>query len=242
MMAPTMGIRGWLTAFVAGLLLAACATTPEGAYFARPTDSNTPRVAQILQRAAIAGGDDPQRYGFAFIKSPTAAAYSDEDATFYFTDGLMRQPDPIIEAVVAHEVAHELLGHVGTRRKLSLSLTASFATLGIFAPGAGLLDFIVNPLVVRAFSRYQEMQADQKAVEILRAMGHRQPRRILANALETLARHLPKEREGLEGLLATHPTLDERLAALEPLEPKVTPVAQAKPAPAVPPRPAGRGR
>jgi Zn-dependent protease with chaperone function len=132
---------------------------------------------------------------------------------------------------VAHEVAHEVLGHVGTRRKLSLSLTASFGVLGLFAPGAGLLDFVVNPLVVRSYGRYQEMQADQKAVEILRAMGYRAPRRALATALETLAAHTPKEREGLEGLLATHPALDDRLAALEPLEapaPPVKPLARAK--------------
>ena len=222
-----MEIRGRVIALAAGLLLAACATTPEGTYFARPTDPNTAQMSRILHRAAIAGGDDPQRYGFAFIKSPTAAAYSDEDATFYFTDGLMRQPAPII--VVAHEVAHEVLGHVGTRRKLSLSLTASFAALGIVAPGLGLLDFVVNPLVVRAFGRHQELQADQKPIEILRAMGHASPRRALATALQALAAHTPKEREGLEGLLSTHPTLDDRLAAIEPLEgpAKPTPVARA---------------
>jgi len=231
MMAPIMRIRAYVTALVAGPLLAACAIVPQGTYYATPTDPGTARMARILSRAAIAGGDDPQRYGFAFIQSPTAAAYSDEDATFYFTDGLMRQPTPIVEAVVAHEVAHEVLGHVGTRRKLSLSLTASFGVLGLFAPGAGLLDFVVNPLVVRSYGRYQEMQADQKAVEILRAMGYRAPRRALATALETLAAHTPKEREGLEGLLATHPALDDRLAALEPLEtpaPPVKPLARAK--------------
>jgi len=231
MMAPIMRIRAYVTALVAGPLLAACAIVPQGTYYAMPTDPSTVRMAGILSRAAIAGGDDPQRYGFAFIKSPTAAAYSDEDATFYFTDGLMRQPTPIVEAVVAHEVAHEVLGHVGTRRKLSLSLTASFGALGLFAPGVGLLDFVVNPLVVRSYGRYQEMQADQKAVEILRAMGYRAPRRALATALETLAAHTPKEREGLEGLLATHPALDDRLAALEPLEtpaPPVKPLARAK--------------
>src|SRR6266851_5162711 len=223
MRAAIMKIRGGVTALLAALLLAACATAPEGTYFARPSDPSTPRMAQILSRTAVAGGDDPARYGFAFIKSPTAAAYSDE---------LMRQPTPVIEAVVAHEVAHEVLGHVGTRRKLSLSLTASFGALGLFAPGAGLLDFVVNPLVVRAFGRYQEMQADQKAVEILRAMGYRSPRRALASALESLAAYAPKEREGLEGLLATHPSLDERLAALEPLEAPakpVNPVARVRP-------------
>jgi Zn-dependent protease with chaperone function len=224
-----MTIRALVIAALAAVTLSACASAPEGTYFARPADPGTPRMAEILSRAAVAGGDDPARYGFAFIKSPTAAAYSDEDAVFYFTDGLMRQPTPIIEAVVAHEVAHEVLGHVGTRRKLSLSLTASFGALGLFAPGAGLLDFVVNPLVVRAFGRHQEMQADQKAVEILRAMGYREPRRTLATALESLAKYTPREREGLEGLLATHPSIDERLTALEPLEGKpVVPVAKAK--------------
>ena len=228
-----MRIRAGVTAGLVAVTLAACATAPEGTYFATPSNPGTARMAQILSRAAVAGGDDPQRYGFAFIKSPTAAAYSDEDATFYFTDGLMRQPTPVIEAVVAHEVAHEVLGHVGTRRKLSLSLslTASFGALGLFAPGVGLLDFVVNPLVVRAFGRHQEMQADQKAVEILRAMGYRSPRQTLASALESLAAYTPKEREGLEGLLATHPSLDERLAALVPLEgpvKPVTPVARAR--------------
>ena len=225
-----MWIRGSVTALAATLLLAACASTPEGSYYASPVEPATIRMSHILYRAASAAGDDPQRYGFAFIKSPTVAAYSDEDATFYFTDGLMRQPAPIIEAVVAHEVAHEVMGHVGTRRKLSLSLTASFAALGMFTPGVGLLDFVVNPLVVRAFGRHQELQADQKAVEILRAMGHQAPRRALATALEAVATHTPKEREELEGLLATHPTLDDRLAALTPLEPAPkTPIARVKP-------------
>ena len=90
---------------------------------------------------------------------------------------------------------------------------------------------MVNPLVVRAFGRHQELQADQKAIEILRAMGHPSPRRSLATALQTLAAHTPKEREGLEGLLSTHPALDDRLAAIEPLEgpaKPVTPVARVK--------------
>jgi len=214
-----MLMRGGTTALAMGLLLSACASTPAGTYYAEPANPSTAQMASILSRAAIAGGDDPQRYGFAFIKSPTAAAYSDEDATFYFTDGLMRQPTPVVEPVVAHEVAHEVLGHIGTRRRLSLSITAGFGVLGLFAPGAGLLDFVVNPLVVRAYSRYQEMQADRKAVEILRAMGYRAPRRTLATALTALADYAPKEKQGLEGLLATHPDLDDRLAALEPLEP-----------------------
>ena len=60
---------------------------------------------------------------------------------------------------------------------------AGFGTAGFFAPGAGLLDFVVNPLVVRAFSRQQELAADQRAIEILRAMGYPAPRRRLSESL-----------------------------------------------------------
>src|SRR5258707_1288335 len=117
MRAAIMKIRGGVTALLAALLLAACATAPEGTYFARPSDPSTPRMAQILSRAAVAGGDDPARYGFAFIKSPTAAAYSDEDAVFYFTDGLMRPPTPVIQAVAAPEVPQAAPGHGGAPPK-----------------------------------------------------------------------------------------------------------------------------
>lgn len=151
---------------------AGCASLPAGTYYPSPADPNTVRVAHILHRAAMAAGDDPTRYSFAFIKSQHAAAYTDEDATFYITDGLARLPSPVLEAAVAHEVAHEVLDHVGTRRRLALSLNAGFGTAGFFAPGVGLLDFVVNPLVVRAFSRQHELAADQRAIEILRAMGN----------------------------------------------------------------------
>ncbi len=214
-----MSVRGSVTA-VAALLLAGCASFPHGTYFPPPTDPATAKMANTLHRAAVAASDDPAHYSFAFVRSRAAAAYSDEDATFYVTDGLMRLDPAVIDAVVAHEVAHEVMGHVGARRKLSLSLSAGFGAVGILAPGVGLLDFVVNPLVVRAFGRRQELEADQKAVEILRAMGHAAPRRTLAQALQTLGAHIPKEKEEPDGLLASHPALDERLAALGPLEPE----------------------
>jgi len=210
------------------LLATGCASAPAGSYFPPPTDPATARLSQTLHRAAVAAGDDPARYSFAFIKSPVATAASDEDATFFITDGLMRQPQPVVDAVVAHEVAHEVLGHVGSRRALSLTLSAGFGAAGMIAPGAGLLDFIVNPLAVRAFSRRQELAADQKAVEILRAMGYATPRRTMADALRAIDSSGPKPKEQLGGALDTHPSLDARLAALEPLEPLAQPIANAE--------------
>ena len=218
-----------LAALLAAGLLAGCATVPQGAYFPPPINPASTRVADILYRAAVAAGDDPERYSFAFVQSRAAAAYSDEEAVFYFTDGLMRLPPEVIEAVVAHEVAHEVLGHIGDRRKLSLSIFAGFTLLGVVAPGVGLLDFIVNPVAVRAFSRHQELQADRRAVEILSAMGHRRPQASMANALRVLEGTSPRPKEGLSGLLSTHPSLDERLTALGEASPAAAPALATAP-------------
>lgn len=214
---------------LAALALAACAAVPRDAYFPPPTDPATARVAHALHRAAIAAGDDPDRYSFAFIKTRVAVAVSDEEATVYVSDGLARMPEAVVDAVIAHEVAHEVLGHIGTRRALSLSITAGFTVLGLVAPGASLIDFLANPLAVRAFSRRQELEADRKAVEILRAMGYAAPRRTLADALRAVAAVGPRPREEPAAILSWHPSIEERLAALEPLEPVSAPVAAGRP-------------
>jgi Zn-dependent protease with chaperone function len=199
-----------------GLSGAGCASVPDGAYFPESKDPHTIALSNALYRAARAAGDDPSRYSFAVFATRDVSAYSAEDATFYFSEGLARQPGPVMEAIIAHEVAHEVLGHAGQRRALSLGLRAGFTVLGVVVPGAGLLDLALNPLIVRAFTRDQEIAADLKGAEILRSMGYRTPQRTMAEALR--AAHAVNGRPS-GGLLATEPSLDDRLAALEPLEP-----------------------
>jgi len=48
----------------------------------------------------------------------------------------------VVDALVAHEVAHELLGHRGQRRSLTLGLAAGFTVLGVVVRGTSLLDFL----------------------------------------------------------------------------------------------------
>ncbi|MBM3221465.1 MAG: hypothetical protein FJZ38_22805 [Candidatus Rokubacteria bacterium] len=197
-------------------VLTGCATAPDGAYFPQPS-ARTAAVANALYRAAQAAGDDPARYSFALIKSRDISAFSgEEDATFYFSDGLAALPVPHVDALVAREVAHEVLGHAGQRRALSLGITGTFTVLGIIVPGLSVADWIVNPLIVRAFTRDQVIAADLRAIEIIRSMGHELPRRTLADAL-----HAVQATNGVSpgGLLATVPPLDDRLAAIGTLEP-----------------------
>jgi len=207
------------------VLASGCAGLPSNTYYPDPRDPNTARVATTLHRAAVAAGDDPTRYSFCFIRTRHPVAYTDEDATFYFSDGFARMPTPVLDAMVAHEVAHEVLDHVGTRRRMSVGMTGGFSIAGLFVPGTGLLDMMLNPLVVRAFSRQQEIDADRRAVEILRSMGDPTPRRSLAAAIRAMDDAPVKSQDGRGGSLDTRPTLQARLDALEPLEP--APLAQA---------------
>ena len=211
----------WPLASLLGLaaLASGCAGVPEGTYFPTPGAPNTLRVANVLYRAAVAAGDDPARYSFALIKTRHPVAFTDEDATFYISDGLAQMSTPVLEAAIAHEVAHEVLDHVGTRRRMSAAMVGTFGAAGLIVPGVGLLDFVVNPLVIRAFSRKQELDADQRAVEILRAMGNPTPRRSLADALRAVDAAPVRSQDGDGGALDTRPTLQDRLGALQPVEP-----------------------
>jgi len=196
---------------------------PDLAYYPAPRDPVASRVSHTLYRAAQAVGDDPEHYSFAMIQTPMVTAFTGDDATFYFSDGLARLPQRHLDALVAQQVAHDVLGHTPKRRSVSLLITAGFATLGLFVPGGGLADFLVNPLVVRAYSREQELDADQRTIEILRDMGHTAPRQALAGALRAAAAANPPASPFIEQrILARAPSLEDRLAALEPLE--ATPV------------------
>jgi len=196
---------------------------PDLAYYPSSRDPGAAKISHTLHRAAQAVGDDPDRYSFALIETPMVTSFAAADATFYFSDGLVRLAQRHVDALVAQKVAHEILGHTGKQRMLSLSITAGFAVLGIFVPGSGLADFVANPLVVRAYSREQEFDADQRAIEILRDMGHAAPRQALAGALRAAAAANPPASPFIEQrILAREPNLEDRLAALEPLE--ATPV------------------
>src|SRR5438094_377017 len=163
------------------LVTTACALIPPShpdlAYYPAPRDPTTVKISQTLYRAARAAGDDPDYYSFALIQTTVVTSFAADDATFYVSDRLERLPQRHVDALVAQKVAHEILGHTGKRRTLSMAITAGFAVLGIFMPGFGLADFVVNPLIVRAYSREQELAADQRTLEILRDMGHAAPAR-----------------------------------------------------------------
>ncbi|MBI3634765.1 MAG: hypothetical protein HY216_00935 [Candidatus Rokubacteria bacterium] len=185
-------------AVVVALSLSGCAlvprSTPDGAYAAKHDAPQTTLVAQTLYRAAQAAGDDPARYSFAFMRGFDVSVVATGDGILYFSEGLVLQPPAHLDALVAHAVAHDVLGHDGKRRALSLGVSAGFTALGLVVPGLGFADFVLNPLIVRKFTRDQELAADLKAAEILRAMGHETPRRTLTAARRRHREPQPRRR------------------------------------------------
>ncbi|GEM_PF-220420 len=216
------------------LILTACGTAvPKGAYRADPSSPQYQRLARSLYRAGGAAGEKAERYKLGMIRSWEINAANAGAGVFYFTDGLASQPQEIIDGVIAHEVAHEALGHVGKSIVISVAISTVFAVLDAKVPGLRYGDELVNPLVVRAFGRSQELEADQKGVEILRKMGYSDPERVMLQVLTLL-----RDRYGRTGggLLATHPNIEDRIseiAKLQPAAPAATAVVQVPPPPKV---------
>src|SRR5262245_24947256 len=116
---------------------------PDLAYYPAPPAPGTLTFPLTLHRAVQSAEHGPARYSFGMIQTTTVTTFAAPDATFYFSDGLARLPQRHVDALVAQQVAHEILGHAGKRRTLSVALTAGFAVMGLFMPGVGLTDFLV---------------------------------------------------------------------------------------------------
>src|SRR3989442_13800276 len=94
------GVRRLASLLVVIMILAACATHPDGAYYPQPQDPRTVTLSHTLYRAAQAAGDDPERYSFALIQPDAVTAFAAVDAPLYFSDGLARRRQADIAPLV----------------------------------------------------------------------------------------------------------------------------------------------
>jgi predicted Zn-dependent protease len=133
---------------------------------------------------------------------------------FYVTMGLLRRAnDDQLRGVLAHEVAHQDLGHVAKAQVLGAGVGILAAGLQQLFPGAGALAPVAGELVVRSHSRAEEYAADRHAVVILQRTGHSKDE--LVGALTWIRRVSGSGGGG--GFLSTHPALDDRIATIQKL-------------------------
>lgn len=132
---------------------------------------------------------------------------------FLVTAGLLRRAnDEQLRGVMAHEIAHQDLGHVAQAQVLGTGLSVGAALLQQLFPATGALGPIAGTLIARGYGRKEEYEADRHGVDILRRAGYSKDTMI--DALNWI-RRVSGAAGG--GFLSTHPALDDRIAELQRL-------------------------
>jgi predicted Zn-dependent protease len=132
---------------------------------------------------------------------------------FYVTTGLLeRANEEQLRGIMAHEIAHDDLGHVAQLQILGAGLNLGVILLEQLIPGSSSVTPIAGSLIARGYSRSEELAADKHGVEILRRAGY--PKQVMIDALGWVER---QSKSGGGGFLSTHPATEERIEALKRL-------------------------
>jgi putative metalloprotease len=185
----------------------------------RPVDA---RYVERLQRtlppllAVMERPESASEVKIGIMDDPSINAGNAGGGQFLVTRGLLeRASDDQLLAVLAHEVAHEDLGHVAKAQALGAGINIAGALLGNLFPGTGAIVPIAGTLVSRAYSRSEEHAADAHAVSLLRRVNRPDAPQLMIAALEWIQQQAGGGSGG--GFLSTHPGTDERIQRLQKL-------------------------
>lgn len=119
---------------------------------------------------------------------------------------------------MAHEVAHDVLGHIDQIVERASTMATITTILGVLvgaeATAREEVGSWATALTLPSYSREQEIEADAEAVRILGTAGYEDPEGVFRNALSWL-RDCYGEAGG--GFLDSHPSFSERLERLVPV-------------------------
>lgn len=218
--------------FVAGLLAASCAapsagpSSPpsRGGSTGGTTTSAPPRATTKLDPAQVErlkrvmiplvqAADSkrgPSQVKVAVVDDDHINAGSAGEGQYLVTTGLLRKAnDQQLAGVLAHEVAHDDLGHVAKAQRLNTGLAIGMVILDQIIPGSGNITPIAGTLISRAYGRQEEYQADAHGAVLLKRAGYSP--KVMEDTLTWL---LSSEGGSEGGFFSTHPATDDRIAAL----------------------------
>ncbi len=174
-------------------------------------------VALASDRPVTYGG-----YHFGVLDAEEVNALACPGGTIFITRGMLKKArnEDELAAILAHEVAH--VNHKDGLASIQKSRWAEAATLlgSEAARKVGGADFrnlvsifegsvgdVTRTLLVKGYSREQEMEADLKALTYLQRLGYNPY--ALVDYLERMARE--QSGGGGGGFFSTHPGMDQRL-------------------------------
>ena len=138
-------------------------------------------------------------------------AASAGDGQFYVTTGLLREAsDEQLRGVLAHEIAHEDLGHPAKAQILGAGVGMGAVLLEKIFPGSGAIAPVAGTLVTSHYTRPMELAADRHAVTLLQLAGY--SKNTMINTLTWL---MQRNGDTGGGIFATHPATSERIHALQ---------------------------
>ena len=209
------------------LLLAACAgptSSPSPSPSPR-TDTAAPRTsaqaldpaqAERLQRVwtpllkAMNHPLQPNQVKVGVMDDPHINAANAGSGQFLVTTGLLEKAnDDRLQAVLAHETAHQDLGHVAKAQALGTGLNIGMVILDQIIPGSGALTPIAGQLVMNKYSQKEEYAADRHGMEILQKAGMSPD--IMPATLTWL---MQTEGTSGGGFFSNHPATGDRIEAL----------------------------
>jgi Zn-dependent protease with chaperone function len=225
-------------ALVAATLLGGCAfgtasAPPSGrtSESTRPAPTGTPpatssktvdpaqverlKKAMIPLLQAMDKPKPPSQVKVGIIDDPSINAANAGNGEFYVTTGLLQKAnDDQLLAIMAHEVAHDDLGHVAKAQALGTGIGIGAVILDQIIPGAGRVAPIAGALIQRKYSRTEEYEADRHGVELLKRVGRNKD--VMISTL-TWLQSTEGDGGGGGGFLSTHPETGDRIEVLRKL-------------------------
>jgi|SRR5687767_5581924 len=139
-------------------------------------------------------------------------AASAGNGRYIVTTGLLnRATDDQLRGVLAHEIAHEDLGHPAKAQIIGAGLSVGVALLEQLFPGSSSFTPIAGTLISNNYTRPLELEADRHAVTLLERAGY--SKRTMVDTLTWLMRRAGNSGGGL----SSHPATSERIQALQSL-------------------------
>ena len=179
----------------------------------RYSNSDVERLRRVIV-PLIEAMDNPCRVNevrIGVLNDDAINAANAGNCEFYVTRGLLaRASDNQLRGVLAHELAHQDLGHVAKAQVLGAGLNIGAAVLQQIFPAAGVLAPVAGTLIARGYGRTEEYAADRHGIDILRRAGY--PKELMVDTLSWI-RRVSGDQSG--GFLSTHPAIDDRIAALQ---------------------------
>jgi putative metalloprotease len=179
-----------------------------------------PAQVERLKKAMLpllAAMDKPRSAGqvkVGIVDDPEINAANAGNGEFYVTTGLLEKAnDDQLLAIMAHEIAHEDLGHVSKQQALGTGIGIGAVLLDQLIPGAGRVVPVAGALIQRSYSRSEEYEADRHGVVLLQRVGR--DKHVMINTLTWLMNTSGPDRGG--GFFSTHPATGDRIDVLRKL-------------------------